>query len=626
MCRLQSGDPIVHFRRGTYLDLASEYAEIVESRLLELAAMGSEAFFFDSYHMPEIGCRGGAIEQGFVAETGLTVPEDASSENHEAWIRYKADFLTAYFEELSETIHEQFPHVAMVISNATLAGLFSQQTTTQLAADDIGKSEFTFATRFDEDFFESHPDVYEPHADFRAALGWTVLRDASDGAPPHIWMASFPNEAHIRAFTASIITYGGVANIDVPEANLLVANDPEGTSTRATVAAGMALGNQLSGTVAGKATATEVAILFSESQRDALPSLASRCTEVIGPVIGAYEAFRTEHRSVNVIADWQLADPDYDLQRFEVVFVTQRSTLSVDQESALSQFEASGGVVIENNPSWQWSTPDGITGSKEALLQVLNSVLPARLQSTGGSAHVHIQMHVNPDDATDRTILIANDFRFVQSLQGLGADGVINDPPPPIDDLQLLLSCDAGFDELTAPDLIATDVLGDVVWATQKTAEGWLISVPEFTEAAAIHLQLDVSSPATMRQSEQQPLQQAVASEMIWSDDENWLESNLEFDAADVNRDGRVSALDALVLINHLSRTAMSGIGGFSAKVGQSGESLSTLDVNQDGDVSAIDALHIIKRCRSLGDERVALFSAPLEDDDHDDHHNFGIN
>ena len=55
----------------------------------------------------------------------------------------------------------------------------------------------------------------------------------------------------------------------------------------------------------------------------------------------------------------------------------------------------------------------------------------------------------------------------------------------------------------------------------------------------------------------------------------------------DTNRDGKVSALDALRVINYLSRHRDESIRGL-------GDDQAMMDVNADGRASALDALHVI--------------------------------
>ena len=57
----------------------------------------------------------------------------------------------------------------------------------------------------------------------RQAVGWTVLRDAADGRPPHIWAPGLPDINHAKAFAASLMTFGCIANMDV-DARCLLGN------------------------------------------------------------------------------------------------------------------------------------------------------------------------------------------------------------------------------------------------------------------------------------------------------------------------------------------------------------------------------------------------------------------
>ena len=62
--------PIEHHRRGKHLDLTGPYREVVLARLLELADMGADGFFFDYRHLPREGCWRSALEDAWRAETG----------------------------------------------------------------------------------------------------------------------------------------------------------------------------------------------------------------------------------------------------------------------------------------------------------------------------------------------------------------------------------------------------------------------------------------------------------------------------------------------------------------------------------------------------------------------------
>lgn len=81
------------------------------------------------------------------------------------------------------------------------------------------------------------------------------------------------------------------------------------------------------------------------------------------------------------------------------------------------------------------------------------------------------------------------------------------------------------------------------------------------------------------------PFDDVTATGTIEDDDEAWHNTDLP---ADVNRDGSVTALDALIIINDLNRsgtrTLELGVDPYEPFI----------DVNDDGSVTALDALHVI--------------------------------
>ena len=78
----------------------------------------------------------------------------------------------------------------------------------------------------------------------------------------------------------------------------------------------------------------------------------------------------------------------------------------------------------------------------------------------------------------------------------------------------------------------------------------------------------------------------------------------------DVNGDAKVSALDALGVINHLARSRVGE--------GQSSTDWQRFDVNGDGAVSALDALVVIKRLnrQAAPDQAPQVWSLPPADVD----------
>jgi Ca2+-binding RTX toxin-like protein len=480
ICLDAARNPISHPVRGFYLDLASEYGNVVRDRLIELASMGAEAFYFDAAHIPINGSWHGAYEQAFVAATGLVVPSVSTDPTYRDWIRFRATFLAGFFDSLTKSVQAQFPHVQMLISSAPADQIFDEQADSRLSASGIAKSEFRAVLNRQVSFFSAAPSIYKPSDDIRMAFSWTLLRGASGGAPPHIWYPYFSDESQVQSFVGSLLTYGAIANIDVPEQNLLVANNPVGVTTREVVRSGVKLGNLLSPFLAGTEPEKFAAVYFSESQRN--PGLGRRANyaHVTAPAYGAFEAFRRRQLSVDVLNDTQVSATATDLSAYKVIFVSNMSEMTEVQRSHLQTFRDAGGILIENNPSWEWTTTAGYSAAKTAVLNLAVANVTPALSTIGGNENMHLQVHINKADRAKRTIMISNEFGFV------GAENSV--APAPITDLKIKIQYEDGFNSNTSfPIEVINALTGDFL-QSQREADGWTIAVPSFSAVMAIQI------------------------------------------------------------------------------------------------------------------------------------------
>jgi len=74
VCRRPHHGKELNSPRRIQLDLTGPYREVVLTRLLELAEMGADGFFFDSRHIHRLGCWGTALEAAWKAEKGEDAP------------------------------------------------------------------------------------------------------------------------------------------------------------------------------------------------------------------------------------------------------------------------------------------------------------------------------------------------------------------------------------------------------------------------------------------------------------------------------------------------------------------------------------------------------------------------
>jgi hypothetical protein len=263
VCRNANGGAIRAARRGRYLDLTGAYREMVLMRLRELATMGADGLFFDFRHLPPRGCWRTALAAAWQERTGAPPLEpDDCDPLYQQFLDFKAAQIEQTFLYWRDQLKVEFPNVVFIVSTTTIPALTDREMTTRLARlADSAKNEYQHALRgrFSKGVFDEPTDdrrcesavvLRRPSAHVRQALGWTVLRDAADGRPPHIWVRGVPNSAHARAFAASLLTFGCIANMDVHEYHLSEATQgeviPEGKTRKNALKHAFALGNTVS--------------------------------------------------------------------------------------------------------------------------------------------------------------------------------------------------------------------------------------------------------------------------------------------------------------------------------------------------------------------------------------------
>ena len=226
VCRKPDGRPF-NAKRGTPLDLTGPYREVVLTRLIELVERGVDGFFFDHLHLPLEGCWGTALEEAWKAETGdaAAPPLDHSDPRYLRFLDFKAEKIEETFAYWRDAVKARHPEVVFVVSTDMFASLMNREVTTRLAAiADSAKNEYCQALRrkVDKAVFKTYSTVLaKPLPHVRQSLCWTVLRDSSDGRPPHIWHPGVPSTEQAEAYAASLMTFGAVANMVTYEHNLV---------------------------------------------------------------------------------------------------------------------------------------------------------------------------------------------------------------------------------------------------------------------------------------------------------------------------------------------------------------------------------------------------------------------
>jgi hypothetical protein len=398
--------------RRVQLDLTGPYREVVRTRLLELAEMGADGFFFDSRHIHRAGCWGTALEAAWTAETGedappLPKPDEEPSPRYLEFLDFRANKIEETFAYWRDEVKSRHRDVVFVISTDDFAALIDRGVTTRLARiADSAKNEYCQAVhnKVTRDLFEAKRGVLKkPRGHVRQSLGWTILRDSSQGRPPHIWHPGVPTEEQAEALAASLLTFGAVANMDVYERSLCTKEDQQGKTPVAGLKRAFALGKLVSPHLARAQPLRWAAVHFGEHSRNQRgTNYLAMWQQVLWPLVGPYKVLTEDGLPIGIVNDEQLEQGELD--DYSVLILPNPNELTAGQADTVAAFTARQGTIIENNPAWAWSDPAASDAAAAAFRAVLQPHLAtAPVHVTGGPAGATRSATESPDGCSSRS-------------------------------------------------------------------------------------------------------------------------------------------------------------------------------------------------------------------------------
>jgi hypothetical protein len=493
VCRRLDGTPIDASERGIHLDITGPYREVVLAHLLDLAAMGADGLFFDFRHLPARGCWGSALAAAWQATHGAPPPAPNDSNRlYQEFIDFKAAKIEETFIYWRDQVKAAHPNVVFIVSTTTVPALTDREMTTRLASlADSAKNEYRHALEFSKRVFDN-PNIKKPPNHVRQALGWTVLRDAADGRPPHIWARGLPNSEHARAFAGSLLTFGCIANMDVYERNIGGGGDvPQGKTPIAALKDAFALGNAVSPHLAGTRTLRWAAIHFSESSRNAhWGNYPAAWREVLWPLVGAYQVLTEEGVPVGIVNDDQLEHGELD--GYRLLVLPNPGGLSPTQLRAVTAFRLNGGTVIENNPLWPWSDPNAGDAAAAAFRNAVGAhVKAAPLRVSGGpTGRYAVAYHTSKRLA----VAVTNDFSWVQIRWTANE---INAAPPPATGVRVTWRKGQGLLEPTNRlRLRAVEAISGKRLNVEETSRTYHVALPRFRFMALLVVTRELQLPS----------------------------------------------------------------------------------------------------------------------------------
>ena len=399
------------------------------------------------------------------------------------FLDFKARKIEQTFAYWRDEVHAQYPDVVFIVSTTTIPALTDREMTTRLArVADSSKNEYRLAVApgLNKHVFERNPDLAEPSKHVRQALGWTVLRDSADGRPPQIWISGVPDCSHARAAAGSLLTFGCIANMDVDEQSLLASEEPApGKTPLDALRAAFALGRVASPHLATAQPVRWAAVHFAERARNArADNYAAAWREVLWPLVGPFQALCEDGLPVGVVNDEQLQRAA--LTGYRVLVLPDPTNLTSAQIEAVVAFKASGGIVIENEPSWAWSDVAGQAAAFAAFREAV-PLRSAPIRVPGGPAGRYAVAYRTADQLV---VAVTNDFEWVQITNRRNVPSHINDPAPHAEGVTVTWGRGNGVPQ--PPPFRAFEVISRTPLDVETTPHGFRVNLPTFPFIALV--------------------------------------------------------------------------------------------------------------------------------------------
>lgn len=330
--------------------------------------------------------------------------------------------------------------VALVGTHTTPApdnGGLLYETTSLLSygPQDVAKSEFATGTRTACHVGPScYGDTLFP-PDVLAAFGWTLMRDAALGRPPHIWIPWLTTSRQALCTVVAARTYGTVANPDHTESAI-----PDAALFGATYRLSRRLDSLDGGwpEVAGDdasplplplpadfAPLRYAAVLFSESARNRwLPSnLTAAWRTVLFPTVGAFEGLLRHSAPAGLLVDGRLLQAAASpaglaalARRWPAVVAPAPGALTGEVEAALAAYAQAGGVLLRLGaaPADRWDRAASRPALQAALMATLAGELgppplTAVVQTTPGPL-LHTVVLAGPSQPRRWVVMLSDNF------------------------------------------------------------------------------------------------------------------------------------------------------------------------------------------------------------------------
>lgn len=481
VCRLPDGSPYLEPRGKTktvfVLCLNSPYREYIKTRLVELADRGVDGIYFDNRHMPDI-CMCKYCLAKYRNETGEEMNPKApiGSADYLKAVDFVNRSMVEAFLEWRDAVRTDHPEVFFCVKSSQYPMFFSPHIDYHLLAiSDTSGTEFHKPFGHNPVVMGKVRDFAEPAFDDQLALGWSIVRDGSQGRPPLMWIPFIRSEEKSLYSAAAAVTYGCVAAMNMTIRDL----GRDGPRNAQIFRTTFEMGRKVSPYLAGARPIPWAVLHISERSRNS--RVADRrlmWQEVFSPALGAFRVLKEAHVPWVIASDLDLTRP-LD-PRTRLLVLPWPDELTEKQNELVRRYEADGGCVIRLDPAAGWETTK-VGGS---LLHKMSRELENAVETSPVRIHGPSQMHAvtYASERRDRqTVCMANSWGWFRSTRDPEAKSNQGTKPP-----QACTGVTVTFGDSSMQPKRVFEAVSDSKLAMEKTEAGWRVTVPTFQVNACV--------------------------------------------------------------------------------------------------------------------------------------------
>jgi hypothetical protein len=354
----------------------SPYREIVKTRLVELAEMGTAGVYFDQDHMSEV-CICENCKAKFLAVRGYPMPEKLRPYTNEYLdvAKFIGDTISETFAEWRAALRKVNSDMVFIAGADELVDFLGIHNAESLSDSiDVLKSEFQKCFGGQQHFpgaplcklLKSNPEYYAPTRAQQESLVWIIARDAGGGRPAHIWNYK-PDKDFGETFHTNMAL---VAHGDISSTTLEVMSKTH--SYNELFQLSKLLGKEFADARpygwAGVYISNAIKEQAYPAEGRAATSYRQTFEQLFAPVLASTDALQKQHIPFITLFDKDIRAGQIS-PLTKVLIVPSADLLPADLQASLAKLEANGVKVIRLSSKDTWYLASSVPTLQENLLK-----------------------------------------------------------------------------------------------------------------------------------------------------------------------------------------------------------------------------------------------------------------